>query len=300
MSESRRSEERKTLSITKIRKLLGCAMQYELSYGQGYWAPPRGNTVRGRAVDKGYEQFQLARMADDPDPIKRGRVALEDTWEKETAKEVDWEDEDPDQVRLDAVAMGAVAMEELAGPVPYGVQLRFDVPIPRCPGWELVGYMDVLEADPEGPVVVDLKTSKNKWPEQKPDLDPQGGLYLWAARQGMGVRRSDDPRLWEHLQHIREAGDGAGAASCEFRVVMVPGKRRGVVTQTLTSTRGLEQIDYWYPEVFLPRLVKMLEDGNHAPNPEYMLCQTCPPIWRDRCMPWRAEGAAGATGEVPF
>ena len=288
------------LSITKIRKLLGCAKQFELSYGQGYWAPPRGNTVRGRAVDKGYEQFQLARMAGDPDPFARGRTALEDAWERETAREVDWEDADPDEVRLDAVAMGAVAMEDLAGPVPYGVQLGFEVPIPACPGWELVGYLDVLEADPCGPVVVDLKTSKNKWAVYRPDLDPQGGLYLWATRQGMGVKRGDDPRLWQHLQQIREASDGAGEAQCEFRVVMVPGKRRGVVTQTLQSTRRLEEIDHWYPEVFLPRIVRMIEERSYAPNPEYMLCPKCPAIWRDLCMPWRAQQAAPVVEEVDW
>lgn len=249
------------LSVSQIKLLLGCARQWRYSYLDHLKTPPNVHLVVGVVWHAAIEHLLNTKIRDGvADPIE-ARFALDAAWDKEAGNpNIDWQRTTPGEARRLCDRLFDAYVKELAPLiVPVEVETPFSVAIPGARGWTLDGRIDAVADDGW---LVDQKTAGKPYTAEQVDADPQALAYLWA---------------WRELH-------GAEAPGVAFHVAV---KGPAIVTQELVTRRTPAQLE-WFVGL-LGDLVRQVEAQALPPNSSYQWCRTCPPMWRDRCMPWRAQ-----------
>jgi hypothetical protein len=249
------------LSASSLKLLLGCSRQFAFQYLDGLRPPPTVDLVVGVVWHAAIEHYLGGRMAGRPADAGASREVLAQTWAKEAAgPNVDWRRETPESARRLTGRLFDAYVKELAPLLrPVAVEAPFSVPIPGVPGWTLDGRIDAVADDGW---LVDQKTSGRPYTEEQVDADLQATAYLWA---------------WRELH-------GTAPPGVAFHVAV---KGAVVATQEIVTRRTPAQVD-WFAGL-LADAVRQVESLGLPPDPGFRWCRFCPPVWRDRCMPWRAE-----------
>jgi len=245
--------------------LLGCARQWKYQYLDGLRQPSSVDLVVGIAWHAAVEEFLNAQMRTGVGDVREARFALDTAWSRETVKpNINWRRETPESARVLTEKLLDAYVRELAPLiVPVAVEAPFSVPIPGASGWTLDGRIDAVADDGW---LIDQKTSGKPYTAEQVDADVQATAYLWA---------------WRELH-------GSTPPGVAFHVALKPqwNGSTEVMTQEIVTRRTEQQVD-WFAGL-LREAVKQVEAKAMMPNPGYQWCKTCPALWRDRCMPWRA------------
>jgi RecB family exonuclease len=249
------------LSVSQLKLLLGCARQWRYQYVDGLRPPPSVDLVVGVVWHAAIEHYLGERVAGRQPDAEASRAVLARAWDEEAAEpKIDWRRETPQSARRLTDRLFDAYVRDLAPLLrPVAVEQAFSVPIPGAPGWTLDGRIDAVADDGW---LVDQKTSGKPYTDEQVDADLQATAYLWA---------------WRELH-------GTIPPGVAFHVAV---KGTVVVTQEIVTRRTAQQVD-WFAGL-LRDAVQQVEGLGLPPDPGYQWHRFCPPLWRDRCMPWLAE-----------
>jgi CRISPR/Cas system-associated exonuclease Cas4 (RecB family) len=193
-----------TFSHSQYTQYKICAKQYEFKYVQGMRGPPSPNMGRGTSIHKAVEMAIKAKIAGQPIPdIKDLNEILIKEFDEKTQSVVNWDDQDPGEVKKEAVeAYRTFHLYALPKLNPIAVEKGFAVKVGTVP---MVGYIDLIETvpaitipgmspeeqalAPTTPVVVDLKTTRASWGDEKVRKNTQ--LTLYTHVEGVPNARID-------------------------------------------------------------------------------------------------------------
>lgn len=193
-----------TFSHSQYTSYKICGQAYEFKYVQGLRAPSSPNMGRGIAIHKAVEESIKAKIEGRPIPkIEDLNELLIKEFDEKTQDVVNWDDADPGEVKKAAVdAYRTFHLYALPKLNPVAVEKGFAVKVGTVP---MVGYIDLVEKvpaitipnlspeeqalAPTMDVVVDLKTTKATWSDDKVRRNTQ--LTLYTHVEGVPNARID-------------------------------------------------------------------------------------------------------------
>jgi len=232
------------LSHSKITTLLRCPYSFYLKYIEKVEYLVAPHLYLGGSLHLTFgEAFRKKAEGVEPSPDEvagifadffDGGAYFED---EEQAKEVDWGDENPGEIRETGILIARRYWESIS---PMVEPLDVEVPFTRQVGVVVLsGRIDLITS--EG-MLVDLKTTKRAFSERELSRHLQPSLYL--------------------------LGMGAKEGYFEFHELVKTSNPYCRVTRTYRAEEELS----WVANVLLPRVAGQIERGTFPPNPLSFLC----------------------------
>jgi len=248
--------EGRYISHSQIACITGCARKYYYRYIERIPTPTTPALLMGSCYHAGIERNFRAKAAHGLDlALDEVLDAYDTAWHARLeSDEIDWQDENPGDVKDRGIGLLRTYMETTAPFVmPAEVERRFSVALPGIDGWTLDGIVDLITIDG---VIIDHKTGTRSKTQDDADRDLQASAYAFAL--------FTDPTVEE--------------ANFEFHVAVA---KKVPEIQRVSTVRSRADAE-WYLNL-VAEYVQQIRAGIFPPNPTGWLCS---PTWCgywDRC-----------------
>jgi CRISPR/Cas system-associated exonuclease Cas4 (RecB family) len=151
-------------------------------YLKGLKMPPVGAVILGKSIHKGLEQNfrhkQQTRLDLPLNKVLEAYSAFFDRTKQEEA-EIDWEGENPGQVKDEGIGLIKVYHKNVAPPIqPLAVEEEFELVFENVP-YTLRGYLDLVD---QFKTIRDTKTARRSYPKDAAQTDIQLTAYNLAYK----------------------------------------------------------------------------------------------------------------------
>jgi len=231
-----------------------CPLQYKFRYIDGLIIPPNSEICLGKSIHRTLEENYSQKIQTRQDlPLEHITDLFSDFWDEESKEAVFEADEKPGKVKDDGINLVRVYHRQVAPSLqPVYVEKEFYLPIEGS-DYFLKGYIDLIE---EQGVIIDHKTTKRAYPQDKAKNDLQLTAYALAYRMLFGMQES----------------------GVRFDVLV---RTKTPKIQHLTSKRTNEDILRFLK--ILREVEKGIREGIFYPNENFM-CSVCG--YKDLCKKW--------------
>lgn len=241
----------KTLSVTKLRMLKRCPVQFEFRYVKGKIIPPNSALILGisthQTVGANFQQkikskkdYKLPRLLD----------IFSDAWEKEKIRCEFKKGEKSGQVKDRGIDIIGCHHKKISSKIqPIAVEQEFNVDL--FEGYKLWGFVDLIDTKR---YLADFKTSWQKYSDEQAlrekhiQLDP----YFWACNKSKQIRIHPKKVRLDII--VKSKASPARALQFPFLVT------KADITRFQASVH---------------QAVQILERGLFIPRDDYRICSWC-------------------------
>jgi CRISPR/Cas system-associated exonuclease Cas4 (RecB family) len=169
------------LSVTSLKMMLRCPLQFMFRYVKGLKIPPVGAIVLGKSVHRGLEEnFRHKQQSKKDLSLSKVLEAYSSFFDLEKQQEeIDWEGENPGKIKDEGVSLIKVYHKEIAPPIqPLAVEEEFILEFENVP-YTLKGYLDLVD---QNKTIRDTKTARRSYPQDAAQTDIQLTAYNLAYK----------------------------------------------------------------------------------------------------------------------
>lgn len=243
------------LSCTQVGMFMKCPAQYEFRYQYGLRIAPSGALIQGSSYHKALARCFNLKMVDQPADIGDITATLSDAWDKQLADhelkeggdaqtfdKIEWGDEDPGQLKDEAIALATLYTQNVAPKVekPDLVEMNEPITVGEIP---FVVVADVIT----GARVIDHKMKGKRFSAAELSQELQPVAYTYSEE-----RRG---RPFEYHVALKQK------VPCISTPAQMPSLR-------IIPSQG----DYDWFEVLVSKIAEAIKLGSFPPNPTGWSC----------------------------